>query len=82
MWGRQTCALRREGSMQAGVGCTGQASKARTDGRPEPPPPPICPERKGIQGIGSLGAAPSPFRSSSGYRPGLLPKICMRLLRV
>lgn len=82
LWGRQMSALRREGGTQAGVGRAGRASKAGIYGRPEPPPPPICPERKGIRGIGSLGAAPSPFRSSSGYRPGLLPKICMRLLRV
>lgn len=76
--GRRACALRREQGAQ-----DPPAKRGPTVGRPgEPPPPPICPERKGIRGIGSLGAAPSPFRSSSGYRPGLLPKICMRLLRV
>lgn len=44
--------------------------------------PRLCLEPKGIWDIGSPGAGPSPFESSSGYQPGLLPKICMRLLRV
>lgn len=76
----QTDVARAGATLGCGVGA-GDAGQGRTWGGPNH----LCHVGSGPQGIrsiGSPGAAPSPSRPSSDYQPILLPKICMRPLRV
>lgn len=71
--GRQTGDLRKEGRMQAAVGCTGRGSKVRTWGRSEAPPPPPVPGAERDQGYQVPRGCPLTIRVQLGLPAGPAP---------